>query len=146
MRSRHLNPLYWIDRFFDKMAEVTMRREALSVTEGQEGLQKIFRVMVVRAVVIFGGIIGYDYVPEGVRTWLFVAMCGGLSLVILSGFNRATAYRRGWMDGRQRMVHGIKQHDNWEDWLDTEANYDLVHVLGLPPMPHPRGGGDEPPR
>lgn len=142
-----LNPAYWLDRAFDPATEWTMRREALGVTEGMEGLQRVYRWVPVRFTVGIALLMLYDYLPEPADSLGFAALGGIVAYSCMTGFARARAYQRGWLEGRKRMAANLSKHvadrggfDRVVDasnWLDAEYNHDMVHVLGLPPTAPP---------
>lgn len=134
------NPIRWLDaNLFTPHAEWVQRREAVSVEVGHEGLRRMGRWAFLRWIVGISALTFYKepYMPGWVDVPLFLALCVFVVVGSLCGLARAHAYRSGWIEGRQRMWKNSKNHDNPMDWIDAEANFDTVHVLGLPPIPHP---------
>lgn len=146
-----LNPVWWLDeKVFTPSASWVVERQRIGVTEGPEGLRKVYKWMIVRLVAALALIFLYDSVPEPWDSFTNVAVGGWLGYSAMSGYSRASAYRQGWLDGRRRMANNLQQHVTGErsatggvgvdatNWLDAEYNHDVVHVLGLPPTQPPQ--------
>lgn len=140
-----MGPAEWLDqKLLSPATDWTLRREAVAVTDGIEGSQRAFYIMVGRWVLMLVGVCIYPHLPEGGQDALFVAMMIILAIGTMSGWNRALAYKRGWQEGRRRMIEHFPTEcrhvdPRIENWLDAERNFDAVHVMGLPPSlpPHP---------
>lgn len=142
-----MRPVDWLDeKILTPLTGWVMRREELAVRDGVEGAQRIYWAMLARLAAVAVGVAVYDYVPRLVQDLLVGTLCGALAIAALAGMNRARAYKRGWLEGRQRMRDEYRAHrgrgSSVEDWLDTEFHYDATHVQGLPALPPPRGPMD----
>lgn len=139
-----MGPVNWIDeKILTPLANRSLRYEASAVRDGMEGEQRVYWHMLIRLAAVALGVLLYDIGPRLVQDLLFAALCGTLAMFALSGMVRVKAYKRGWLEGRQRMVATMREHQrrgsSMDDWLDTEWHYDTTHVQGLPPLPPPRG-------
>lgn len=120
-----------LDRLTDRLAERNSRMESLFVTEGHDAERSLFRRDMAWWVASLGALMGMIWV-DGPWQAVFSGFLGGvLGASALRGTRRANAYRRGWIDGRLRMVRKIKESSSMHDWIDGELTYDMVHVMGL---------------
>lgn len=131
--------LHRIEDLLDKASEKSVAAEESLVRDGHDHERRLWLATVIRFVVGMTAMLGYMWTPE---PWngLFGAVLGwvvGTACMASSG--RAFAYRRGWLDGRERFIKQMQAHaargSSAEDWLRTEGDHDMVHVLGLPPLP-----------
>ena len=126
-------------RALDWLGEYDVNAEKRIVVNGHDGLVPVYWMMAFRLVVAWGALFLMTNTPENspLNTLGFITVAMIMGAWAGKTLRRAGAYRHGWIDGRMRIVTNLKQHDNFEDWLDAEGNHDMVHVMGMPPMPHP---------
>lgn len=130
----------------DRLTERTLKRERSLVTEGHDAERKLWVRMLVIGVIGLGAVLTQDWLPSPFMVVANVAVGWLVGQGVFLGVARANAYRSGWIAGRRRMVEQMQAHQERgstpQDWLDTELNYDVVHVMGLPAVPPQRGPHD----
>ena len=152
MRMRVTHPFAVLDRGLSKLAGFVWDREPILVERGHlDGGRSLWRWLVVRFVWLFSVLVAQiamaltdGPVQNALSTYVTLSFSLAIGLCTFSGWNRARAYRRGWLDGRGRMVESLVERTAdspprmspetgraFELWLEDASLYDAVHVSGM---------------
>lgn len=109
------------------------RKRLLAVHLRRMGLYIVFCLLV--------GLGGFEG-PLSTAGWLLAILL--LVNWIPSKTREADAYRDGWLEGRMDAISHIPQSESFQEWFNTLAIHDQVHVLGaLVAVPDTPEGLDE---
>ncbi len=129
------NPRALVDRGFDKLSERRMRMDRALVEQGHDHERPFFWRMLATWLVGMAAVFTVELVP----LVPYVVLGFAVSWAAFAAWGRATAYRSGWLEGRERFVKQMQvtyeRGGTAEDWLRVEGDHDMVQVLGLPPLP-----------
>jgi hypothetical protein len=126
------NPLRLIDAALTRSAQRILRREKSLVVDGDQASRILLLRGALRFAISVAAIFGSVWLPDPWDAVGTMALGGLVGASALITFQRASAYRTGWLDGRSKMLEGIKNSDSPDHWINHELSYDVVHVMGLP--------------
>lgn len=120
------------DRIFEQIIKL-QQRDMRSLVAGEH------RWLLVRGFALFGlGIVALTTMTINGDSWWQMAASGYLGglvgIVALGGLRRATAYRSGWLEGREAMIaalsESLRRGMTPQEWLVSEYTRDMA-TMGL---------------
>ena len=120
-------PLRPLDRMFERIGERALRLEQAYVDDDAKALRALLLSGLTRLALCVALWVAWWFSEVPMWTTLLAPGAGAASAVFVMGmWTRALAYRRGWLEGRMRMVAALAEAQrrglDLDDWLEGELD------------------------